>query len=369
MQPELATQGGRAVRGEAHPTIVKRASRRQEDEGHGGAWKVAFADFCLALLCLFLVLWLLASRNSERMQVVLQNAGANLIEDGQGLTNSLAAGSRGSMIERHPVPARSEDPSAGDPQHGSTDARVGRPSLDSPEQLQALARRIAGLAAEEGLQGHLRTAVTPQGLRLQLHDTEASGMFERGSAQPAAPLRALLRKLGPMLAEIRNQLLIVGHTDATMYQDKGPGAFTNWALSSHRAMAARHELLAGGMPESSVLQVSGMADAAPLDALHPTAAVNRRIELMLLTSAQAQSIAALYGPAGLRDPALDPADQIRGSLAPAAKNAGNAAKTEKADEKPVTAPAAAPSKVPGIAPAAIPDTASVAQPAAPAASR
>ncbi len=312
--PEVVAlgRGGR----DHHPTVVKRVSRRAEDEGHGGAWKVAFADFCLALLCLFLVLWLLASRNSERLQVVLQNAGANLIEDGQGLTNSLAAGSRGSMIERHPVPARSEETTPGDPQRGANDARMGKPSLDSPEQLQALARRIAGLAAEEGLQGHLRSAITPQGLRLQLHDTEASGMFERGSAQPAEPLRALLRKIGPLLAEIRNQLLIVGHTDATAYQDRGPGAFTNWALSSHRAMAARHELLVGGMPESSVLQVTGMADAAPLDPLAPTAAPNRRIELMLLTSAQSRAVTGMYGPAGLRD--VDPIAQVRGAVSTSA---------------------------------------------------
>lgn len=331
--------GGRSAR-DHHPTVVKRVSRRAEDEGHGGAWKVAFADFCLALLCLFLVLWLLASRNAERLQVVLQSAGANLIEDGQGLTNSLAAGSRGSMIERHPVPARSEEPNPGDPQHGSTDARMGRPSLDSPEQLQTLARRIAALAAEEGLEGHLRSAVTPQGLRLQLHDTEASGMFERGSAQPAAPLRALLRKLGPLLAEIRNQLLIVGHTDATAYQDKGPGAFTNWALSSHRAMAARQELLVGGMPESSVLQVTGMADAAPLDPLAPTAAANRRIELMLLTARQAQAIAGMFGPTGLRDPVRDgdAAEQVRGAL-----SGSNA---------PTTTPATSPAPASTSAPAA-----------------
>ncbi|WP_238139309.1 flagellar motor protein MotB [Roseateles aquatilis] len=337
MQPELVS-GGRAARGDHHQTVVKRVSRRADDEGHGGAWKVAFADFCLALLCLFLVLWLLASRNSERMQVVLQNAGANLIEDGQGLTNSLAAGSRGSMIERHPVPARSEDPSAGDPQRGgAADARIGRPSLDSPEQLQALAHRIAGLAAEEGLQGHLRSAVTPQGLRLQLHDTEASGMFERGSAQPSPRLRALLRKLGPLLAEIRNQLLIVGHTDATTYQDRGPGAFTNWALSSHRAMAARHELLAGGMPESSVLQVSGMADAAPLDARAPTAAINRRIELMLLTSAQARTIAGMYGPSGLNDAGPpDAAAQLRAALP------SHAAAVAASSPAPQSTPAASP---------------------------
>ncbi|UXH76891.1 flagellar motor protein MotB [Roseateles amylovorans] len=309
MQPELV--GGKAVRGGDHPTVVKRVSRKHEDEAHGGAWKVAFADFCLALLCLFLVLWLLAARNAERLQVVLQNAGANLIDDGQGLTNSMAAGSRGSMIERHPVPARSEALDPGDPTRGIAESRVGKPSLDSPEQLQALAKRIAGLAAEEGLEGHLRTAVTPQGLRLQLHDTEVSGMFERGSAQPSARLRALLRKLGPLLAEVRNQLLIVGHTDATAYQDKSPGAFSNWALSSHRAMAARHELLMGGMPESSVLQVSGMAEAAPLDAQVPTAPINRRIELMLLTASQSRAMARMYGAGDWRDP-QEPTEQLRG---------------------------------------------------------
>lgn len=319
MQPELsAIKGGRGD----HQTVVKRVARKQEEDDHGGAWKVAFADFCLALLCLFLVLWLLASRNSERLQVVLQNAGANLIEDGQGLTNSLAAGSRGSMIERHPVPSRAEDPQPGERSRGATNDREGKPSLDSPEQLQALARRIAGLAAEEGLSSHLRATVTAQGLRLQLHDTESSGMFERGSARPGERLGALLRKLGPLLAQIRNQLLVVGHTDATQYQDKGPGAFTNWALSSHRAMAARQELLVGGMPESSVLQVSGMADAAPMDAQHPTAAINRRIELMLLTSSQAKAISAMYGAmpgaaSGTEASAEAVSQQLRGWSAPA----------------------------------------------------
>ncbi|HEX2012796.1 MAG TPA: flagellar motor protein MotB, partial [Roseateles sp.] len=107
MQPDSrASKAGKADG--HHPTVVKRVSRKAHEEAHGGAWKVAFADFCLALLCLFLVLWLLASRNSERMQVVLKSAGANLLEDGNGLTNSLASGSRGSMIERHPVPAYGE---------------------------------------------------------------------------------------------------------------------------------------------------------------------------------------------------------------------------------------------------------------------
>jgi chemotaxis protein MotB len=83
-----------------HQTVVKRVSRKAHDEGHGGAWKVAFADFCLALLCLFLVLWLLASRETEAMQQVLQNAGAKMLGEGSGTSNAVAAGMKGSLICR-----------------------------------------------------------------------------------------------------------------------------------------------------------------------------------------------------------------------------------------------------------------------------
>ena len=291
MQPNASSNGG------GHATVVKRVSKRGHEAAHGGAWKVAFADFCLALLCLFLVLWLLASRNAERMQVVLKASGANLLEDGQGLSDTLSMGTRGSMIERYPVPARSEDVHAGEPDHGSNDPRPYEPvQLDTPQQLAELARHIESIAADEGLAGNLATTVTAQGLRLQLHDTDDSGMFERGSAVPSSRMRALLHRLGPVLAQIRNRLLVTGHTDATPYNDKTPGAFSNWGLSTQRAMAARYELLAGGMPEASVLQVSGMADTAPVAPAEPRAAANHRIELMVLTSAQARAVAGMYGP-------------------------------------------------------------------------
>jgi chemotaxis protein MotB len=292
VQPDVPAQSG------GHATVVKRVSRRGHEETHGGAWKVAFADFCLALLCLFLVLWLLASRNAERMQIVLKSSGANMLEDGQGLSDTMSMGTRGSMIERYPVPARSEDVHAGEPDHGARDPQPYQPvQLDTPQQLAELAHRIEGIAADEGLAGNLQTTVTAQGLRLQLHDTDANGMFERGSAVPSSRMRALLHRLGPVLAQIRNRLLVTGHTDATPYNDKTPGAFSNWGLSTQRAMAARYELLAGGMPETSVLQVSGMADTAPVDPADGRAAVNRRIELMVLTTAQARAVTAMYGPA------------------------------------------------------------------------
>lgn len=279
--------------------IVKRVSRKHADHGHSGAWKVAFADFCLALLCLFLVLWLLAARNTERLQQVLKNAGLNVVVESSGEGSSLATGSRGSMIERHPIPAHGENPAQGEGRDSSaTPGEDGLPvkriSLDSPEELHALARVINRISSEEGLSSNVHSVVSPQGLRLMLHDTDSRGMFERGSAIPGARLKALLRRLGPVFARIENQLQIVGHTDAWQYADKGPGAFSNWALSSHRAMAARFHLLEGGMPETSVLQVSGMADQAPLDVGNPKASVNRRIELLVLTTKQANAVAAMF---------------------------------------------------------------------------
>ncbi len=298
MQPELKLAGKAH---EGHATIVKRGGRRHEEEAHGGAWKVAFADFCLALLCLFLVLWLLASRQSERMQEVLRSAGANLVEEGNGLTNSLAAGSRGSMIERNPVPAHGEKPVQGksqqssDTEHPDADPRLSKSRYETPADMKELSRLIERMAAAEGLANNVQGIVTPQGLRLMLHDTDEAGMFERGSAMPSPRFKALLRKLGPVFAQIENQLSIIGHTDATPYVDAGATGFSNAALSSHRAMAARLHLLEGGMPAGSVLQVAGMAERAPLDPVHPNAARNRRIELLVLTSAQAKAFASMFG--------------------------------------------------------------------------
>lgn len=289
MQPKSAA----GSKSDHHQTVVKRVSRKHDDEGHGGAWKVAFADFCLALLCLFLVLWLLASRETESMQQVLKSTGATMLGEGSGNSNAVAAGMKGSLIERHPVPARETEVRAGNADRAEDPEAVKH--YESPAEFRDLARLIERVSAEEGLSGNLQTAVTPQGLRLMLHDTDARGMFERGSAVPSTRFRALLRKLGAVFARVDNQLLIIGHTDAAQYSDKGPAAFSNSGLSSHRAMSARLHLLEGGMAEARVVQVSGMADSAPLDPQDPHAAINRRIELMVLTSRQSAAMATMFG--------------------------------------------------------------------------
>jgi chemotaxis protein MotB len=289
--------------------VVKRVSRRHDDEGHGSAWKVAFADFCLALMCLFLVLWVMAARNAEQLADITRTASGELMEDGAGRRPEAVGGPRGSLIDRFPVPDHGDDPkgklrSNGDGNAGR-EPQLTKSRFETAADMQELAEVVKRLSADTGLAGNLLTEVSAQGLRVMLHDTDQSGMFARGSALPSEPFRALLRKMGPLFARIENQMLILGHTDAMQYADAGPSAYSNWTLSNERAMRARLNLLAGGMRPDSVLQVVGMADRAPLDPKNPRAAVNRRIELLILSSEQARSLSATFGMPAAVAPLID----------------------------------------------------------------
>jgi chemotaxis protein MotB len=299
-----------------HETVVKRSSRKHDHESHGGAWKVAFADFSLALMCLFLVLWVLAARNAERLEQILKAPGGNPVDEGQSFKPEPAGGPRGSLIERNPVQHRGDATARGigigtggvENPNPVPEPTFAKQRYESPAELLALSKMLAQLSAEAGLAQNLQTIVTPSGLRVLLHDTDRQGMFERGSAVPDERFVGLLRKMGPLFARMENQMVIVGHTDAVQYADHGAGAFSNWQLSSNRAMAARAQLLEGGMAADSILQVVGMADRAPIDAKDATAAVNRRIELLVLTDGQARNISAMFGMPAQLQPLTPEAD-------------------------------------------------------------
>ncbi len=279
-------------------TIVKRVSRRHDEEGHSGSWKVAFADFCLALMCLFMVLWVLAAREQEVLKDVLKTSGGSVIDEGRGRMLETVGGPRGSLIPREPMPVRGEGggPLAG---RGADTRELYEPGrtrvrYESAAQLHELSQVLARMSEQTGLKANLQTIVTPYGLRVMLHDTDRQGMFELGSAVPSERFRQLLRQMGPLFAQVANPLLIVGHTDARQYTDARAHAMSNWVLSSNRAAAARAHLMDGGMPAESVLQVVGMAERAPLVPHDPLASANRRIELLVMTEAQAQAIAAMF---------------------------------------------------------------------------
>jgi chemotaxis protein MotB len=274
-------------------TVIKRSSRRAHDDDHGGAWKVAFADFCLALLALFLVLWLMAAREQQAMANIIKESSAGMLDSGG--KPQIAGGPRGSLIERFALPHSGTGPAK---EKGEGGASAPRTQYNSASELAALSKALAEMSADAGLSSNLAAVVTPYGLRVMLHDTDKIGMFLRGSPLPSPRFARLLRKMGPLFAQMENQMLVVGHTDASQYVSAGHAGYSNWTLSANRAMAARAELLGGGMRTDSVLQVVGMADRAPLDPANATAGVNRRIELLILTRGQASSVAAMFGVPG-----------------------------------------------------------------------
>jgi len=275
-------------------TIVKRGGGKHQHDEHGGAWKVAFADFCLALMALFLVLWLIAAREQQNLKAIVRDATDSGMLEGQGQKPAIASEPSGSLIERFEVPRTGNAGNAGP---GSPSApKIG---YETPADLAALSKALTELSVNAGLASNLATVVTPYGLRVMLHDTDKQGMFMRGSALPTGRFARLLQKMGPLFARMRNQMLIVGHTDASRYAGPDTGGYSNWALSTDRALAARAQLLTGGMQSSTVLQVVGMADRGPLHPQAPLDGMNRRIELLILTSVQSRAVMNLFGaPAG-----------------------------------------------------------------------
>ncbi len=275
-------------------TIVKRGGGKHHDDEHGGAWKVAFADFCMALMALFLVLWLIAAREAQQAKnIVRDNTASGLIE-GTGGKPEIKSSPAGSLIERFQLPKSNggaEGPAAG----AKANTQTVRTKYESPSELAALAHQLQQMSADAGLASNLATVITPDGLRVMLHDTDRQGMFVRGSPLPTAKFANLLRAMAPLFEKMENQMLIVGHTDSLQYTRAGPTSYSNWSLSVNRALAARSELLIGGMRGESILQLVGMADRAPIDAAHPDASANRRIELLILTSKQAAAIKTMFG--------------------------------------------------------------------------
>jgi chemotaxis protein MotB len=275
-------------------TIVKRGGGKHHDDEHGGAWKVAFADFCMALMALFLVLWLIAAREAQQVKNIVRDNTASGLIDGTGGKPEIKSSPAGSLIERFQLPKSNggaEGPAAGAKANTSTT----RTKYESPSELAALAHQLEKMSADAGLASNLATVITPDGLRVMLHDTDRQGMFVRGSPLPTDRFAKLLRAMAPLFEKMENQMLIVGHTDSVQYTKAGPTSYSNWSLSVNRALAARAELLVGGMRGESILQLVGMADRAPIDAAHPDASVNRRIELLILTSKQAASMKAMFG--------------------------------------------------------------------------
>ncbi|KWH08495.1 histidine kinase [Burkholderia territorii] len=255
------------------PTIIKRGSKHHEAHG-GGAWKVAFADFTLALMALFMVLWVMSvTPQEERKKVAAEIAGKPIFEGGVGIFEQ-----RGRKPALDPFDELQPERAA---RRAEPMRRVR--SIDSLQQRKELAARIQAQAKALGMDGNVATAINDDGVRISIHDSDERGMFERRSDILDPQFSRLLQSLVPVLETVSNKLVIVGHTDATQYAENS--VFNNnWSLSSRRALRARQVLVEGGLTEERLFQVSGMGDSVPSVSDNPAHGMNRRVELLLLTA-------------------------------------------------------------------------------------
>ncbi|SPE32615.1 OmpA/MotB domain protein [Candidatus Sulfopaludibacter sp. SbA6] len=231
------------------PIVVIRKRKAAHGGHHGGAWKVAYADFVTAMMALFIVLWLM-SADKEVQQAV--SAYFNNPSGPGKLTGTAAAG-LGNAIEL--------------------------PKDDMDKLREKIQQALAAVPNFRNLKDHVEITITADGLRIELLETEAGMFFESGKPVPSENGAELLTRLAEELGKLPNNLLIEGHTDAKPFA--GDASYSNWELSSDRANSARKIMQAHGVRPEQVAQVRGFADRQLRHPEDPDGASNRRISVIV----------------------------------------------------------------------------------------
>ncbi|WP_104202002.1 flagellar motor protein MotB [Billgrantia saliphila] len=261
--------------GDKRPIVIRR--KKVIHAHHGGSWKIALADFMTALMALFLVMWILSISSPEEREGVAEYFSTPL-------TNAVTGGDRSGSTKV--IPGGGPDPTHVEGERARIDTlSQTRPSEQQRRFFMDLQRRIETVIEADPelreLRQQMRFDLTPEGLRIQLLDTEQRPMFDIGSNRVEPYMRNLLRTIAPLLNDLPNDLSISGHTDSRPYAG-GYRGYSNWELSNDRANASRRELVAGGLDSNKLLRVSGFADRVLLPDTDPNDADNRRIELLVL---------------------------------------------------------------------------------------
>ncbi len=244
--------------------IIVRKKKVHGHGHHGGAWKVAFADFMTSMMALFLVLWLITQSSDVRAAI------AGYFQDPLGRASEFGS----SIIQGEGAQAASPRPIS---QTQVVDLRRDRLQMLGEKIRQALSKspQFGDIAR------HIEIDFTDEGLRIQLLEDSTGVFFQTGSAHPSVAGVALLGLLGEQLVTMPNAVTVDGYTDAVPYSD-GQSTYTNWELSADRANASRRILIAGGLRERQVVQVRGHADHDLRVPDNPSAPTNRRVTITML---------------------------------------------------------------------------------------
>jgi chemotaxis protein MotB len=320
----------------AEQQIIIKRIKKVEGGHHGGAWKVAYADFVTAMMAFFLLLWLLNAVTEEQLTgisnyfaptMASQNqSGAGAILGGQVIGQGALSSNTSSPSLMQHLPPTSIGPGGEDlTSSNGTDAQQGMNEKDFREHLaereqekfdkaeELLQNAIKGIPELKPYQGSLLVDNTPEGLRIQLTDQDGLAMFPSGSAAMYGYTRSLLDMVARIVNQLPNKISISGYTDSVPYQ--GNAGYTNWELSADRALASRRILVKAGVSENRIDRVVGKADTDPLVPNDPKSPRNRRISIILLRDSDLQSPPAI-APGALPSPAATP------SPPPAAPSSG-----------------------------------------------
>ncbi len=280
---------------ELQPIIVKKVIKKG-DGHHGGAWKVAYADFVTAMMAFFLLMWLVNMTTDEAKEVIAafydpaRDRVSESTSGAGGVMGGLSMSPEGAMADQlqMPVPPRDSGSMRQEQEFGEASRNIQNLEAqlraqedsnfeDAQRELEKAMRENPEL---EELARHLHIDITPEGLRIQIIDQDGRPMFPSGSANMLPHMKTLLTKVAETVRDMPNDISVRGHTDAVPYP---PGAsYTNWELSADRANAARRTLLDENITESRLSNVIGMADRDPFIEDDPRDAQNRRISIIML---------------------------------------------------------------------------------------
>ena len=307
----MKTRGANKKPGEI---IVKRRRKGGHEDEHGGAWKVAFADFTMAMMALFMVLWVITPQSAMQNPSSGDIAANPLVDGGAGVfdgtsrnpieLDGLPMPAKPEVHEKHEktVPEvlaeaakalKIEVPKDDKAESESLQDADAPRHYDSSVDLEELAALIRAVSGKVDAIANLEVDVVPQGLRILIKDDQQRFMFARGSAKLDPHFAKLLAVLADVLAKVDNKLILSGHTDAVPY--KGKTGYNNWNLSGDRALRARNVLVDSGLPADHVLQVTAQAEGMPLLPEDPENGANRRIEMLLLTNSAEKLYRQLFG--------------------------------------------------------------------------
>lgn len=279
--------------------IIKKVKKGGRGGHHGGAWKIAYADFVTAMMAFFLLLWLLNAVSQDSLEGISNYfapvsvsestsgsggvlGGQVLSEEGAGTSSS---SSSSSVTLDLPPPSAG---SGGEDQSSSENVTedVAKKALEQLEQQQfdaakeQIEQAIEADESLEQLKHSLKIEDTPEGLRIQLVDQDGLPMFQSGGSGMLSHTQKLMALVAKVVKTMPQQLSISGHTDSVPFTT--PQGYSNWELSSDRANSARRALIDQGVPYDRVSRVIGKADTEPLLPDNPTHATNRRLSIVLL---------------------------------------------------------------------------------------